>query len=98
MMRPWRAECLFALAQRNNVTGKYDLAYSYACAAVELDRIADERLFVDKSIYAWRVWEELGLASYYTNRRAKARVCFARAAKACTGDDLTRMLRNIGCC
>jgi len=98
MLRPQRAECFWALAQWNNQRGNYALAYSYAAAAVKLDRVEGERLFVDRSVYRWRVWEELGYAAYYTDRRDEARIAFRRALAECALEDEPRMTRNLECC
>lgn len=71
-MRPTRAEPLHELAAFHRNQKQYIEAYAYAKKAVSIPR-PDDRLFVTKDIYDWRVLDELAVAAYWTGHYAESK-------------------------
>lgn len=69
--RPTRAEALVELAAHHRGTHEWALAELYARAALSIAMPADI-LFVDASVYEWRVLDELAIATYYTKKYAES--------------------------
>jgi glycosyltransferase involved in cell wall biosynthesis len=65
--RPTRAEALVELAAHHRGTHEWALAELYARAAISIPMPPDI-LFVDASVYEWRVLDELAIATYYTKK------------------------------
>jgi glycosyltransferase involved in cell wall biosynthesis len=65
--RPSRAEALVELAAQHRATQEWALAELFARAALSIPVPADI-LFVDASVYEWRVLDELAIATYYTKK------------------------------
>jgi glycosyltransferase involved in cell wall biosynthesis len=65
--RPSRAEALVELAAHHRGTHEWALAELFARAALSVPAPADI-LFVDASVYEWRVLDELAIATYYTRK------------------------------
>jgi glycosyltransferase involved in cell wall biosynthesis/SAM-dependent methyltransferase len=65
--RPTRAEALVELAAHYRGTHEWALAELFARAAVAIPKPKDI-LFVDTSVYDWRVFDELAIATYYTRK------------------------------
>ena len=65
--RPTRAESLVELAGHYRGTHEWSLAELFARAALSIPRPPDI-LFVDSSVYEWRVLDELAIATYYTKK------------------------------
>jgi glycosyltransferase involved in cell wall biosynthesis len=62
--RPSRAEALVELAAHYRGTHEWALAELFARAALDIPHSKDI-LFVDASVYEWRVLDELAIATYY---------------------------------
>ncbi|GHD38794.1 glycosyltransferase [Halioglobus pacificus] len=65
--RPLRAEALFDLAERYRNKGQHNTAYMLYRRIVT-DPNGD-LLFVDRTIYDWRLWDALAVAGYYAGER-----------------------------
>ena len=65
--RPSRAEALVELAAHYRGTHEWALAELFARAALDIPHSKDI-LFVDSSVYDWRVLDELAIATYYTKK------------------------------
>lgn len=65
--RPTRAEPLCALARYHRERGEFAIAHLFASAAMRIARPADI-LFLDDSVYDWRVLDEYSVASYWVGR------------------------------
>ena len=64
-MRPVRAEPFHDLATYHRKREQYHEACKYAKKAALIPR-PDDRLFVNKDIYDWKILDELGVAAYWT--------------------------------
>ncbi|MET0793168.1 MAG: glycosyltransferase [Polyangiaceae bacterium] len=65
--RPTRAEPLCALATQCRMRGHWVQAELFARAAALLAP-PEDILFVDQSVYQWRAWDELAIATYYRGK------------------------------
>jgi hypothetical protein len=65
--RPSRAESLVELAAHYRATHEWALAELFARAALAIP-LSPDILFVDASIYEWRVLDELAIATYYNQK------------------------------
>ena len=65
--RPTRAEALVELAAHHRAAHEWALAELFARAALSIPMPADI-LFVNASVYEWRVVDELAIATYYTKK------------------------------
>ncbi len=65
--RPRRAEALAALARWHRQRQEWHLAALFAEAASAIPK-PDDRLFLDESVYAWRIDDERAIAAFYTGR------------------------------
>ena len=75
--RPTRAESLCDLARYCRVRKLWSLAYVFAKEAAAIPHPdADERIFVDESVYAWRAMDEWAVAASWTGRHLESKgVC-----------------------
>lgn len=64
------AEPLYYLAKYYRAKNRFHLAYLYAKVGVTIPQPLG--LFIDFDIYAWRIWDELAVASYFTDRYAES--------------------------
>jgi hypothetical protein len=71
--RPQRAEPLCELARYHRLRSEFALACLYARQAAALPRPAEDILFVDAQVYAWRALDELAVSAYYTPLRDAGR-------------------------
>jgi len=62
---PWRAESLWAAARLCRMYARFDQAYIYAKTASKL-KCPEGALFVSQHVYEWCIWDELGIAAYWT--------------------------------
>jgi len=68
---PYRgAEPLYYLAKYFRLKNRFHLAYLYAKVGVTIAQ--PQGLFVDFDIYAWRIWDELAVAAFFTGQFAEA--------------------------
>jgi len=63
-VRPSRAEPLYELARYHRQRQEYALALLFAQHATQIPTCTDI-LFVDASVYQWRVWDEVAVAASY---------------------------------
>ncbi|WP_322047465.1 glycosyltransferase family 2 protein [Paraburkholderia sp. J67] len=75
--RPTRAEPLYHLARYHRQRGEYVLAHLFASRGVALPRPADA-LFVDESVYRWRMLDELAVSAWYAGAVEEGRVALRR--------------------
>ena len=64
-LRPTRAEPLFELARYFRKRKIYSMAALFAKAGVATRRPLNEKHFVNDSVYTWRLWDELAVATYW---------------------------------
>lgn len=66
--RPQRAESLCELARFHRLNGDHHRAWMVAECAATIPKPDGESLFLDESVYTWRILDELSLARYFTGR------------------------------
>jgi len=71
-LRPRRAEPLFELARYYRSKKGYAMATLFAKAGVQTPRPSD-RLFIDASVYTWRLLDELAVATYWVGDYAMSK-------------------------
>jgi glycosyltransferase involved in cell wall biosynthesis len=67
--RPTRAEPLWALARHHREHGRSHAALLFLDRALEIPFPVDDMLFVEKSVYNWRLWEEIMISAWYVPGR-----------------------------
>ncbi|MEU6218130.1 glycosyltransferase [Streptomyces sp. NPDC047022] len=70
--RPVRAEAPGELARLCRLSGRWQTAYAFGKAAVNIPR-PDDILFVEHGWYAWRALDEFSIAAYWTGRYEEAK-------------------------
>ena len=92
--RPSRGEALFALAERYREAGKHNTAYMlYSRIDPELP---PDRLFVDRTIYDWRLWDGLSICGYYAGEdRQKLRRYAQLALVSAPDSQRSRIRKNL---
>lgn len=99
-LRPTRAEPLYELAHYYRKRKNYAMAALFAKAGVQTPR-PNDRLFVIDSLYKWRLYDELAVASYWIGDFATSkRACEAVLAQVEAGlvvpeADLRRIRENL---
>ncbi len=99
-MRPRRAEPLHELARYFRTRQAYGMAALFAKAGVSTRR-PDDQLFVDQTVYDWRMWDELAVASHWIGDfQACVEACGLILQKAEAGlripdGDLQRVRNNL---
>jgi glycosyltransferase involved in cell wall biosynthesis len=63
--RPTRAEPLYQLARYHRERREWHLARMFAQQALEI-KYPSDRLFIDTSVYQWRIQDELSIVYFYT--------------------------------
>lgn len=81
LYRPTRMEPLYQLAKYHRLRNEHALGYLYALHGDEI-RCPNDKLFVDRSIYDWRNYEELALNAYYVGEKAFGRRIFETLIEA----------------
>ncbi|MGE5786367.1 MAG: glycosyltransferase [Myxococcales bacterium] len=71
-LRPVRAEPLYELARFYRERSKFALGHLFAKRALEIQR-PDDILFLDDSIYAWRILDEFSICAYYVGDKEQGR-------------------------
>jgi tetratricopeptide (TPR) repeat protein len=71
--RPQRAEPLCHLARISRLNKFWNQAYLYSKHASQLPFPQQDALFVDESVWRWRVQDELSIAAYWTGRFEESR-------------------------
>jgi glycosyltransferase involved in cell wall biosynthesis len=67
--RPWRAEPLWALARHHREHGRSHAALVFLDQALQIPFPVDDTLFVDTSVYEYRLLEELAISAWYVPGR-----------------------------
>lgn len=67
-LRPTRAEPLCELARYYRERALYPLGHLFASRAMEIAK-PDDILFIDESVYSWRVLDEFSICAYYVGDR-----------------------------
>jgi len=99
-LRPTRAEPLYELARYFCRKKQYAMATLFAKAGLETPR-PDDYLYVNDSVYAWRLLDELAVASYWVEDYKGSKTCceaiLARVAEGLTlsSQDLDRIRANL---
>lgn len=75
--RPTRAEPLYELARYHRGRAEWALAYLFAKAAAAIPR-PNDILFLDESVYRWRVLDELGIAGFWAGHKEDGRAALKR--------------------
>ena len=92
--RPSRAEALFELAALYRKRGDYSSAWEY-CSRVARQK-PDDVLFVDRTIYDWRLWDTLAACGYYVGHDPRELRRWAlRALENAPASQRERMQRNL---
>lgn len=71
-LRPVRAEPLYELARHYRERSKFALGHLFAKRALEIVK-PEDILFLDESVYSWRVLDEFSICAFYVNDRALGR-------------------------
>ncbi len=71
--RPQRAESLCELARYHRANGEFHRAWMAAECAAAMPKPDEEHLFLDESVYSWRILDELSLSRFHTGRLEEAR-------------------------
>jgi len=71
--RPVRAEPMYHLAKWHRLRHEFALAYLYAKQGASMTT-PNDKLFLDLSIYDWRLKEELALSAYYVGRKDEGHI------------------------
>ncbi len=97
--RPTRAESLCELARYYRSLDKFQLAFLFASAAVDIPMPSDI-LFVDGATYAWRALDEFAISGYYVGKHAEALAANERllASGRLPEGERPRILRNLAFC
>ena len=65
---PSRAEPLYELALMFRLSNNFEKGYHYACMGLKIEYPKDQRLFINKDIYDWRLKDERAISSYYLKK------------------------------
>lgn len=71
-LRPSRAEPLYELSRHYRERSKYHLGHLFAKRALEIPK-PDDILFLDESVYSWRILDEFSICAFYVNDRVQGR-------------------------
>lgn len=93
-LRPTRVEPLVELARIFRERDQFEIAWTFASRAAEVDMPRDDRLFVDQGVYTWRRWDELAVAAFRTGRHQRALTAGVMALDGNPGD--ARLIENLG--
>jgi len=89
---PHRAEPLYEIANYYRMKDDWPSCYTFARMAEAIKQPAENALFVDASVYAWRAADALAIACYYLGHQREGIYAAAKAMKACPGDE--RLKKN----
>ncbi|WP_315530215.1 glycosyltransferase [Delftia acidovorans] len=94
--RPQRAEPLCELARYHRERSEFALACLYARQAAALPRPAEDILFIDAQVYAWRALDELAVSAFYTPLRDLGRAALQQllAERRYPASEQTRIEAN----
>ena len=76
--RPQRAEPLYHLARITRLSKRWNEAYLYAKHASYIPFPDSDALFVDESVWRWRIQDELSIAAYWTGKFKESKAICSR--------------------
>lgn len=93
--RPTRAEPLYYLAKYHRCKNEHHIAYLVASRGVQIPKPADA-LFVNASVYEWRMLEEKALSAYYVGEIGEGRLILEGLIQRNIPEaDKQRMIENL---
>ena len=101
--RPRRSEPLYELARYFSFKKQFGKAYVFAKTGAHIPR-PNDALFVYQEVYDWRLLDELGVATYWTENYVKSKEYCLKILKkveeglAVPEEDLARIKKNIAFC
>ena len=93
-MRPARAEPLYQLARLFRGRRDWHVAWMFAMAASHVMMPVGERLFLDPSIYKWRIHDEIGILGFYAGHPGMGQVAAEYALANCPPEERERIAAN----
>jgi hypothetical protein len=95
-LAPTRAEPLYRLARYYRESKRPALAFLFAKRSLDLLPPASAR-FVEHDVYAWKRWDEVGVAAYWANEMAlgRASISIALACSDVPASDRARLESNL---
>jgi GR25 family glycosyltransferase involved in LPS biosynthesis/tetratricopeptide (TPR) repeat protein/GT2 family glycosyltransferase len=79
--RPTRAEPLYEIARQYRLNEEFELGYLFAKRAAGIPYPAQDSLFIDVGVYAWRAVDELAICAYYAGQYEESFELLAALAK-----------------
>jgi GR25 family glycosyltransferase involved in LPS biosynthesis/glycosyltransferase involved in cell wall biosynthesis len=70
--RPTRAEPLYEIARQYRLSEEFELGYLFAKRATRIPYPAQDSLFIQADVYAWRAVDELAICSYHTGQHEES--------------------------
>ncbi len=95
---PDRAEPIHLLAARCLETKRYRLGYHFATIGSTIPRPSTNALFVEPSVYDWRVADAMAVCAYYIDRKREALAINEKLFDIVPVDEKQRILANINAC
>ncbi len=92
---PHRAEPLYRLAHHCMNTGRHRLGYHLASLGATVPKPQPLSLFVETSVYAWRLLDVMAVCSYYVGHRAEGVALNERLLKLAPASQHDRILANL---
>lgn len=92
-MNPGRIEPLVEAARLERMQERFQVALLYAEKAVEAPVPPKDALFVDRSCYEWRRYDEFAVSAFWSNRLREGRYNAAKALQANPEDP--RLIENV---
>jgi len=90
---PHRAEPLYAIALHYNELGQHALTYLFAKRGYDLPLPTQDTLFVDESVYTWRLADLVGTSAYWIGEFEMGEMAARRATRARPED--ARLKKNL---
>ena len=72
-----RAECLYYAVNKLREDGRYKLAYNLAKIAKKIPYPKNDILFIDRSVYEWKIDYEISICAYYADPTKDMRETFS---------------------
>ncbi len=91
---PTRAESLYCLGRYHRLRNEFALAWVYLQQASAIP-MPPSGLFVEASIYEWRIWDEIGIVGYYTGHNYEGKRAAQFALQHAPESEHERMKTNI---
>lgn len=90
---PHRAEPLYEIAKHYNSLSEHALTFLYASHGNRLPLPTEERLFVDESVYTWKLADLVAASGYWIGQFEEGEKAALKAARAMPEDE--RLARNL---